>query len=77
MRKETQQAREKHREEVDSLIDQLRMVRAELDPIVSSRNADMTAKQRVKWAWIERLGWVAMGGIAIAAWEVIKRELRQ
>jgi hypothetical protein len=77
IRKETAIARDKHRDEVDGLIEQLRSIRTALDPIVSSRDSDMTAKQRLKWAWIERLGWVAMGGIAIALWEFIKRELRQ
>ena len=74
-RRETAQAREIHRRELDALIEQLRQVRTELDPIVKARDDGQRLARQTRWSWIERAGWVVMGGIALAVWEFLRRHL--
>jgi Spy/CpxP family protein refolding chaperone len=74
-RRETIQVREIHRKELDALIDQLRSVRSELDPIVKERSDERRLARETRWSWIERTGWVVMGGLALAAWEFMRRHL--
>ena len=76
-RRETIAAREQHRKELDALIEQLRMVRAELGPIVKEREDTSKLARETRWSWIERFGWVVMGGVALAIWEFMKRQFRQ
>ena len=76
-RRETAQARERHRQELDALIEQLRLVRAELGPIVKEREDTSKLARETRWGWIERAGWVAIGGIALALWELLKRNLKE
>ena len=64
-RRETSAAREQHRRELDALIDQLRAVRHQLDPIVEERRAARDAQRQTVWKWIERAGW---GGILIVGY---------
>lgn len=75
-RRETAQAREAHRRELDALIDQLRDLRNDLAPIVKEREADAKLSRETRWGWIERAGWVVMGGIALAVWEFVRRHLK-
>ncbi len=75
-RRETAQAREVHRRELDGLIDQLREVKSRLDPIVKERDDGERLARQTRWSWLERAGWIAMGGIALALWEFIKRQVR-
>ena len=74
-RRETAAAREAHRKELDGLIDQLREVKSHLDPIVKERADDDRLGKETRWRWIERAGWLAMGGIALAVWEFLRRHL--
>lgn len=74
-RRETATAREIHRKELDALIEQLREVRSHLDPIVKERTTNSQLATQTRWAWIERLGWVVMGGIALAVWHYISKHL--
>ena len=74
-RRETAAAREAHRKELDGLIDQLREVKSHLDPIVKERADDDRLAKETRWSWIERAGWIAMGGLALAVWEFLRRHL--
>ena len=76
-RRETAQARERHRQELDALIEQLRVVRNELEPIVKERTNTQRLAQETRWRWFERAGWVVMGGIALAVWDFIRRHLSE
>lgn len=75
MRRETVEARERHREELDGLISQLRQVRAELDPILTEREKLADARDDVKWKWIDRAAWAAAVGIALAVWHYVKNHV--
>jgi hypothetical protein len=75
-RKETAAAREAHRRELDALIEQLRSVRNDLAPIVKEREDSEKLARQTRWSWIERLGWVVMGGLALAVWEFLRRHLK-
>lgn len=72
-RRETAAAREAHRRELDALIDQLRALRNDIAPIVKERADDERLAKETRWGWIERAGWVVIGGIALAVWEFMKR----
>lgn len=74
-RRETAQAREAHRKELDALIDQLRALRNDISPIVKEREDSAKLARETRWSWIERAGWIAMGGIALAVWEYLRRHL--
>lgn len=74
-RRETAQAREAHRRELDALIDQLRQLRNDISPIVKERDDNKRLATQTRWGWIERAGWVVMGGIALAVWEFMRRHL--
>jgi hypothetical protein len=76
-RRETAAAREAHRNELNALIEQLRIVRDQVDPIVKEREDSEKLARETRWSWIERAGWVVMGGIALAVWEFLKRHLRE
>jgi Spy/CpxP family protein refolding chaperone len=76
-RRETIQVREIHRKELDALIDQLRSVREQLNPIVKEREDSNRLSRETRWSWIERTGWVVIGGLALAAWHFIKENLRR
>lgn len=73
MRRESVQSRERHRDELDDLIDQLRRVRSELDPILSERQAAQKAKRAVLWDWIGKGGWILLTGVALAAWHYLTK----
>ena len=75
MRRETSDARERHREELDELIDRLRRVRSELDPILNERQAAQQAKREMVWDWVGKGGWVVLTGIAIAVWHYLTRHI--
>lgn len=75
-RRETAAAREMHRKELDSLIDQLRIMRNDIAPIVKEREDSAKLAAQTRWSWLERAGWLVMGGIALAVWEFLKRHLR-
>ena len=77
MRRETSDARERHREELDELIDQLRRVRSELDPILNERQAAQQAKREMVWDWVGKGGWVVLTGIAIAVWHYLTRHINE
>ena len=77
MRRETAAARELHRRELDALIEQLRDLRNDIAPIVKDRQDDERLARETRWRWLERAGWVVMGGLALAAWEFLKRHLRE
>jgi hypothetical protein len=70
-RRETVATREAHRRELDSLIDQLRDVRAEIDPILEEREAARQAKREMIWGWVGKSGWIVATGIALAVWHYI------
>lgn len=72
-RQEAATVREAHRKELDALIEQLRSLRNDLNPIVSERVQNARLAKETRWKWIERLGWVAMGGVSLAVWEFLKR----
>jgi uncharacterized membrane protein YccC len=76
-RRETAQTREQHRRELDALIEQLRDLRNDINPVVKERQSRDALAQKTRWAWIERAGWVVMGGIALAVWEFLKRQIRE
>ena len=76
-RRETVQAREAHRKELDALIDQLRSLRNDISPIVKEREDGERLARETRWSWVERAGWIVMGGLALAAWEFLKRNLRE
>lgn len=76
-RRETAAAREAHRKELDALIDQLRTVRDQVAPIVKEREDGRRLARETRWSWLERLGWVVMGGVALAIWEFIKRHINE
>ena len=76
-RREASHVREAHRRELDGLIEQLRELRNAIAPVVKERADRDTLAQKTRWAWIERAGWVVMGGIALAVWEFVKRHLNE
>lgn len=76
-RRETASARELHRRELDGLIEQLRDLRNEIAPVIRERHQARKHMDETRWAWIERLGWVVMGGIALAVWEFFKRHFQE
>ena len=76
-RREAATAREVHRRELDSLIDQLRDLRNDLMPLKKERDDNAKLARETRWSWIERAGWIVMGGIAFAVWEFVKRHLRE
>jgi hypothetical protein len=76
-RRETIQVRDIHRKELDALIEQLRSVRDQVAPIIKEREDTEKLARQTRWSWIERAGWIVMGGLALAGWEFIKRQVRQ
>ncbi len=76
-RRETAQIRELHRRELDGLIEQLRELRNEITPVMRERKEQAALVQKTKWSWVERAGWLVMGGIALAIWEALKRWVRE
>jgi hypothetical protein len=77
MRQESVAAREQHRRELDILIGQLRDVRSQLDPIISERASTKSQLERLRWAWIERAGWVGIGVLALVFWEYVTRHMNK
>ena len=74
-RRETSTIREQHRKELDGLIEQLRVVRAELEPIIEEREASRKARREMVWDWIGKGGWIVIVGAVAAGWHYIKRHL--
>lgn len=70
-RRETAQTREAHRKELDALIEQLRAVKAELDPILEEREAAKKARRDLVWGWVGKGGWLIATGIALAVWHYL------
>ena len=77
MRRETSDARERHREELDELIDQLRRVRSELDPLLEEREAARKAKREMVWGWVGKGGWIFIAAVAAAFWHFLTEHPRQ
>ena len=75
-RRETVAAREAHRQELDKLIEQLRKLSSDIAPIVEERETGKKLARQTRWAWVERTGWIVMGGIALAVWEFVRRQIR-
>jgi type VI protein secretion system component VasF len=73
LRRDTTEARERHREELDDLIDQLRQVRAELSPIVDDRRAAKEARRDLLWGWIGKGGWAFIVAVAAILWHFLTR----
>lgn len=73
MRRETSEARERHRQELDHLIEQLRQVRSELDPIITERIASKKARNEMLWDWFGRAGWIAIFGALATAWHYLTK----
>ena len=76
-RRETAATRELHRRELDALIEQLRNVRNDLEPIVKERQEGERLARETRWSWIERAGWLVIGALALAGWEFLRRNLRE
>lgn len=76
-RRETAAAREAHRRELDTIIEQLRQLRNDVSPIVKERETEDKLARETRWSWIERAGWIVIGGVALAAWEFVKRQVRE
>ena len=76
-RHDSDQARDAHRRELDSLIQQLRELRNDIEPVITDRAETQKLARQTRWGWIEKAGWVLAGGIAIAAWDFIKRHLHE
>jgi hypothetical protein len=76
MRRESVQSRERHRDELDGLIDQLREVRTELDPILEERQAGRDAKREMVWGWLGKAGWIALIALGVAAWHYLTEHTR-
>lgn len=70
-RRETAAAREAHRRELDSLIEQLREVRAEIDPILEEREVAKKARRDLVWNWVGKGGWIIVTGLALAVWHYL------
>ena len=70
-RRETSAAREAHRRELDALIEQLRLVKHELDPILEEREAAKAARREMVWGWIGKGGWMLVLGALAAAWHFL------
>ena len=77
MRRESVQSRERHRDELDGLIDQLREVRTELDPILEERQAGRAAKREMVWGWLGKAGWIALLALGAAVWHYLTEHPRQ
>jgi hypothetical protein len=76
-RRETAATREAHRKELDALIEQLRAVKAELDPILEEREARRKARRAVAWEWAGKGGWALFALIALAVWHWISEHLQK
>jgi len=76
MRRETLHSRERHRDELDGLIEQLREVRAELDPILEERQTAREAKREMLWGWLGKAGWVALIALGAAVWHYLTEHTR-
>jgi len=76
LRRDTSAARDRHRDELDELIAQLRAVRSELDPIIEERKETQKAKREMFWDWVGRGGWVLIAGLAAAAWHYLNEHIR-
>ena len=44
---------------------------------MQDRKERHTLAKETQWAWIQRAGWLLMGGIALALWEYIKRHINE
>ena len=75
-RRETVQAREAHRRELDALIEQLREVKSHLDPIVRERSDRDRLAQQTWWKWLERIGWGGIVLTALAVWHYVKEHAK-
>lgn len=75
MRRETAEVRERHREELDELIDQLRKVRAELEPILTERQKTAEARREMVWGWAGKGGWLILLAIGAAVYHFITKHL--
>ena len=76
MRRESVQSRERHRDELDGLIDQLREVRTELDPILEERQTARAAKRQMLWGWVGKAGWIALLALGAAVWHYLTEHPR-
>ena len=77
VRRESSNAREQHRQELNHMIEQLRDLRDKLHPIVKEREDTQKLARQTRWAWIERFGWILMGGIALSVWHYISKHLSE
>lgn len=77
LRRDTSMARERHREELDDLIDQLRRVRAELDPILTEREEAQKARHELFWGWLGKGGWILLAGAAAFLYHLLTRHLNE
>lgn len=75
MRRESVEARERHREELDKIIAQLRAVQNELSPLVSDREQARKARRELIWDWFGRAGWIAIAGLLIAGWHYLTKHV--
>ena len=75
MRIESAEAREAHRQELSRLIEQLRTVKDQLEPIISERAEAAKAKREMVWGWIGKGGWIVLTGVALACWHYLTKHL--
>lgn len=64
-----------HRRQIDGLIDQLREVKAHLEPILSERQAAQKARREMLWGWAGKGGWLLLFGLLMAVWHYISSHI--
>lgn len=74
-RRETAQARDIHRRELDALIEQLREVKSHLEPILTEREAAKKARNEMLWGWAGRGGWVLIAAAGFAIWHYLTKHM--
>lgn len=77
VRRDAVAAREQHRREVEALIEQLREVKAHLEPIISERDAAKKARREMLWGWMGKGGWVIILAAAATAWHWVTKHLSE
>jgi hypothetical protein len=75
LRNDHQASRDRYQAEVARLVDQLRAVQQQLEPIVKDRSATQNDRREIGVRWAERAGWGLLLGVGYAIWHYITNHL--
>ena len=77
LRHEHHSAREHHQAEIGRLVEQLREVQQQLEPIVEDRTTFRDDRREVSKRWFERAGWGLLLAVGYAVWHYLSNHLNK